>query len=932
MPPKKKSKPGAKKRGPLERRPRKVDPRCIRCNLHRRSMTVCCPGEGQENAEIMLVGEALGADEDKLSRPFVGDSGRKLMYLLQRCGIKRRDLYITNSVRCHPPKNDTPKKKHLEACGPYLLFEILKVRPKVIVAMGRIATELVTKQQNTSYNGLRSRRGFPKWVEFKWSSPKSGKLFRHACWVIPTYHPSAALRGGGWVLDDLIEYDLKLAQRYAIGKDLLVMPDTKVNVIQQGDIHGALDLIARLKAVGSFVVDIEATGRLPIDDELLCLGFCAKAGEAWVLPILQQNCEPYWLPVQLGKIQHALEDLFQSATLYGQNIKFDIQWLRKLTDVTHFNIGGDAMVSHHCLDENKPHNLTFLCQQYLGWDRYDEAMLQYYVKAGKKFVPRYELAPNDILWRYNGYDVDGTFQVLEILDPQVGANKLRTVVVTELALSNPLADTEYRGVRVDVKKLKGLADKQHTKAADALVALRKMYAEDYAEDEALTFNPASHKQLAAWFVKIDAGITKKTKAGAVSTEKNVLAKLALEDSRAGQIAQLVRDLRSANKLLGTYLDGTSLEGGEKGISFKDEGGGFLKHVCSDGYFHPSYNASLTVTGRLSANDPAIQTMPRKGDLRSILIPDSDDDVFLSCDYSKVELCVMAWLSNDEVMARELISGVDLHSRMALAVRLNRDPTDEEFEVMLPAFMEEPGWHNERAMAKSTVFGASYGRTAQGIVEANPESFPEDMSDDDRISVAQAMLDAFWEKYKGVRAHMDRQIATAHKVGRIRTKFTGRTRRFAGVNWYFSPQGWKCKFRTMDLEEMNREAMNFQVQSIASDELSRATARVYAGLREMEQFGLVPYEIHKLLVEDPKRVDLPRYERIKISNLRIVMTLHDQLLFNVHKDAVDEASYYIQMWMNTVLPADSKHKFEMPLKVDVSVQKAWGVSLEGESEY
>jgi DNA polymerase len=214
-------------------RPLKNNPACRRCDLQKTSGTVCCPSRGPEAAPIMLVGEALGAGEEEHGRPFVGDAGRKLNYCLGRAKLKRRSLLIGNAVRCRPPKNRKPRKSELVNCWPYLLRDILAGKPKVIVALGATAFEQLQRQPGKKYklDSHKGRwRGFPIKQTYRYVTPK-GKVFEHTCWLVGTFHPSAAL--SDWVLDDYIIRDLETAKALAAGKTPLTHPDTKVHVAKR---------------------------------------------------------------------------------------------------------------------------------------------------------------------------------------------------------------------------------------------------------------------------------------------------------------------------------------------------------------------------------------------------------------------------------------------------------------------------------------------------------------------------------------------------------------------------------------------------------------------------------------------------------------------------------------------------------------------------
>ena len=134
------------------------------------------PGEGNPDADLMLIGEGPGADEDAQGRPFVGASGRLLTELLSEVGISREDVYIANIVKCRPPRNRTPLPEEAEACLPYLREQFRLIRPRVLLLLGATAAKY------TIGGEIRIRRDHGKWFE------------RKGIWMMPTYHPSALLR------------------------------------------------------------------------------------------------------------------------------------------------------------------------------------------------------------------------------------------------------------------------------------------------------------------------------------------------------------------------------------------------------------------------------------------------------------------------------------------------------------------------------------------------------------------------------------------------------------------------------------------------------------------------------------------------------------------------------------------------------------------
>ena len=149
---------------------------CTKCALHQtRTQTVF--GVGDENADWMLIGEAPGAEEDRLGDPFVGQAGKLLDNMLAAIGLSRREnVYIANVLKCRPPGNRNPSPDEVEQCSPHLVQQIALIKPKLILAMGRFAAQTLLKS-DASIASLR------------------GRLHSYAgVPLIVTYHPAYLLR------------------------------------------------------------------------------------------------------------------------------------------------------------------------------------------------------------------------------------------------------------------------------------------------------------------------------------------------------------------------------------------------------------------------------------------------------------------------------------------------------------------------------------------------------------------------------------------------------------------------------------------------------------------------------------------------------------------------------------------------------------------
>ena len=167
-----------------ERRERLVDVYreasvCTRCPLSETRNTVVF-GAGSSNADLMFVGEAPGAEEDRQGRPFVGRAGGLLGELLSEIGLRREDVWITNVLRCRPPGNRDPQPAEIEACQPYTLQSVELIEPKVIATLGNFATKLLTGNRA----GITKVRGTPQLRE----------IAGRTVFLMPLLHPAAALR------------------------------------------------------------------------------------------------------------------------------------------------------------------------------------------------------------------------------------------------------------------------------------------------------------------------------------------------------------------------------------------------------------------------------------------------------------------------------------------------------------------------------------------------------------------------------------------------------------------------------------------------------------------------------------------------------------------------------------------------------------------
>jgi DNA polymerase len=151
---------------------------CVRCPLHQTRTTVVF-GAGNADAELMFVGEAPGANEDKQGLPFVGQAGKLLDKLLGEIGMERKEVWVCNVLKCRPPGNRDPLPGEIESCQPYLWRQVELIEPTVICTLGNFSTKLL--------------RGDPTGISRLHGSPEVRVVGGRAVRLYPLFHPAAAL-------------------------------------------------------------------------------------------------------------------------------------------------------------------------------------------------------------------------------------------------------------------------------------------------------------------------------------------------------------------------------------------------------------------------------------------------------------------------------------------------------------------------------------------------------------------------------------------------------------------------------------------------------------------------------------------------------------------------------------------------------------------
>jgi len=491
-----------------------------------------------------------------------------------------------------------------------------------------------------------------------------------------------------------------------------------------------------------------------------------------------------------SKIQKDLKNLLGNKSIgkCGQNIKFDAFILSRY-GIYVSPIVFDSMIASYLLNPDEQHNLDALSQKWLNYSPIPISILIGDKKS--KQLSMKDIDPIEIS-DYACEDADLALKLCNILSNELQKEKLEKLAYEiEIPLIEVLIRMEQNGVAIDKYFLRELA---HQIKDDIRELTKKIY------DEAGTeFNIDSPKQLGhILFEKLMIPTAKKTKTG-FSTDVQVLSELA----DTYPIANLILEYRQLQKLISTYVEALP------------------KMINPDtGRIHTTYNQTIASTGRLSSIEPNLQNIPIRTEtgskVRMAFIPENEDSVILSADYSQIELRIMAYYCQDDYLISAFKKGLDIHATTAANLFDKRlDEVDS----------------NMRRVAKTVNFGIMYGLGSFGLAQ--------------RLGISRAegkdIIDNYFKKYPGIKKYMEETINATRNKGYAET-LLGRRRYFPDIK---SPNH---NIRAA----AERAAINMPIQGTASDILKIAMIKLDKTIRDKQFESLMMLQVHdELVFEVPK---------------------------------------------------------------------------------
>lgn len=494
----------------------------------------------------------------------------------------------------------------------------------------------------------------------------------------------------------------------------------------------------------------------------------------------------YYVPFEVLKEN---KNILDGKEIYTYDLKKMIVSLNKY-DIDIKNCTFDAMIAGYILNYNVKDDISYLANTF----NYDITLFDNFKK--EKNMSNEALADLTVKKAKFIYDIKDEFT-----NKMKEEEQLELFTNIEMKLSSVLASMEIEGVRVDTKVLDEMGDNINKKL-DELTS--EIY--NYAGEK---FNVQSPKQLGEiLFEKLEIPYPKKKKAS-YSTAREILDKIV----DYHPIVEKIIEHRTLNKIYTTYIVG-------------------IKNcVKEDGKLHTIYTQTLTRTGRLSSIEPNLQNIPiryKEGkEIRKAFIPE-ENSVFLSSDYSQIELRMFAHMSGEQNLIDAFKHHLDIHTKTAMDIyHVSKDEVTK----------------NMRRDAKAVNFGIIYGISSFGLAE--------DLGVD--IKTAKKFLDNYLETFPGIKNYMDKVIKDAYEKGYVKTIMNRKRKidELYNTNHMIKVQG-------------ERMALNTPVQGSSADILKKAMIDIYNEFNRLNLKSKMILQVHDELIFNVKNDELEKVKEIVIN--------------------------------------------------------------------
>lgn len=556
--------------------------------------------------------------------------------------------------------------------------------------------------------------------------------------------------------------------------ETLPMKHTIIETDEQYDL-----LWKRLSTSQLLAFDTETTSTDSLQCELVAVSLSPTPGEVYYLPIPQEKEKAKILLAPLNCLMQN-ENIIKVA----QNAKFDTQVLSRY-GINYPKKLFDTLLAHYLVDSERPHNLDAIALEYLG-----HRMIPYSDLSSKKnFSLRKDVDPN-LLAIYASEDADVTCRLKPILSLCLKKEEQTDLFnKIEMPLLPILSAMEQTGVAFDKKAIQQVEKNLETEIEHLSESIYS-----FAKNHFNINSPIQVGEILFDKLKIDSK-PKKTKSGTYATGEEILLKYVSKHP----IVQLILDYRGATKLLNTYVKSLS------------------DYVFPDGRIHCHFNQAVTATGRLSCSNPNLQNIPIRSalgqEIRTAFVASDETHIFLSADYSQVELRLAAHISKDSGLINAINAGEDIHRETAS--KLYHIPSEEVTA-------------SQRSFAKTANFGILYGITGYGLSQRLHISLKE----------SNELIENYFQAFPGILNYMEKAKTDALNKGYAET-LLGRRRYLPDMK----------SQNAVVRGNAERIAINTPIQGTAADLIKVAMVNIYKRMKREGYRSKMILQIHDELCFD-----------------------------------------------------------------------------------
>lgn len=813
--------------------------------------------------DVLVLLEGISEEEDRSDLPLTGSMANRFIDCVNQAGFASSQIYVTNMVKCAPPKGRKASQREIKSCLSHFRFELEKVNPKVVLLVGATTMKAFNLDKE---GGIYKNRGkifmvkFPGWED--------GPTFK----VIPTFHPSMFFYKNDPVAENRMRDDYILAAKVVRGDKLVSPSNTKsFKLIKTTDQFN--QMVDDIKKHPLVAFDTESRNlqfrNNPIITMSFCWGYDGTGNQTAVLPIYRHSptpnklgwhLEPYW---GIHKIRAPLSYIFNSLktnifendkiSKAAHNITHDWKLLRKDLQSEIEGPIYDTMVMHHLIREQKPHNLKYLADLELAIGNYD-ANLQ---KVADN-VDNWDEIPDHLIWPYAAVDAENVFRLTniynyKILERSIKENpKLASLYFDRsIPAIKAVLDMEWAGIKMNEKKIHSFIALYTKEQNQILTSLR-------LQTHNSKFNPLSTTDVKN--AAVEAGfaneITNTTKTSGVSTDRKTLMEL----SSKWDLAEKILNYRTNRKMISTYL--------EKALTDLDP---------TDSRIRKSFLLTGTESGRLSCSFLHQIPKPTKSRLANLrdLFEAEQGYLFGYMDYKQIELKVYAILIY-------LITGDDS------LVKIFFDPNSDAHRTMASILLdieEDRISDLNRDLGKTFNFGAIFGSSGSDLVGKGYETINNIKKIMDWDMVRRG-IQRFHAMYPSVRNYMDLIPSIARNQNNTYINVFGRERHL----------GDALNSRDVNKREKSeRELINFTVQSVAAQVNIDTSSLISEQIRSFVKAG-----------------------SLKPGHMKIVNTVHDSTKTEFHEKLKHWATTFMKNVAERPIPELNNSIFT----VDIGVGKTW----------